>query len=154
MQHITFQIVFAQKRLKSILSVTVLFIYCKGLPTFETRPFNIGCLSNKIKQMSHKINCPKEHVSCKCHGTEYLFPCEYYDRYQRTQPDLGLFLIDHVQKGTYLVPLCNMGRVEEKIKCGNHKCFSNRVMLFCNTKCLSFLLKDQVLLICHTFLNI
>uniref|UniRef100_A0A5F7ZRD3 Uncharacterized protein n=1 Tax=Macaca mulatta TaxID=9544 RepID=A0A5F7ZRD3_MACMU len=39
--------------------------------------------------MSHKINCPKEHVSCKCHGTEYLFPCEYYDRYQRTQPDLG-----------------------------------------------------------------
>lgn len=34
-----------------------------------------------------------------CYGTEYLFPCEYYDRYQRTQPDLGL-LTDHVEKGT------------------------------------------------------
>lgn len=53
-------------------------------------------------------------LSCKCCGTEYLFPCEYYDRYQRTQADLGLFLIDHVEKGTHLAPVYNMGRVEKR----------------------------------------
>lgn len=51
MQHITFQIkCVGIERLKYILSVDVLFISCKGLPTFENRPFNIGCLSNKTKQ--------------------------------------------------------------------------------------------------------
>lgn len=79
---------------------------CRDLPVFENRPFNIGCLSKKKKKktkqkMSHNINCSKECVSCKCCGTEYLFPCEYYDGYQRTQPDLGLFLTDHVEKGTH-----------------------------------------------------
>lgn len=87
-----------------------------------------GCLRNITKQKQLcNTNCAQERVSCKCCGVEYLFPCEYYDRYQRTQPDLELFFMDHV---------CNMGRAE-RIKCGNHKCFSNRVMLFYNTKCLS-----------------
>lgn len=49
---------------------------------------------------------------------------------------VGLFLIDHVEEVTHLVSLCNMGRGGEKMKCGNHQCFSNRVMLFCNSKCL------------------
>lgn len=47
--------------------------------------------TKQSEQLSYNINCPKERVSCKCCGTEYLFPCEYYDRYQRTQPGLGLF---------------------------------------------------------------
>lgn len=55
----------------------------------------------ETKQLSHNINWPKECVSGNCYGTEYLFPCEYYDLYQRTQPDLGHFLIDHVEKGTH-----------------------------------------------------
>lgn len=56
---------------------------------------------DKAERLSYNMNCPRECVSCKCCGTEYLFPCEYYDRYQRTQPDLGLFFIDHVEKGTH-----------------------------------------------------
>lgn len=135
MQHITLQIkCVCTERLKYILSVAALLISCKGLLHLRTDPLTLAAIVTKQSKaiVSHNTNCPKERVSYKCCGTEYLFPCEYYDCYQRTQPDLGLFLIDHVEEGTHLVPVYNMERVE-RIKCGSHKCFSNRVMLFCNT---------------------
>lgn len=53
-------------------------------------------------------------MSCKCHGDGYLFPSKYYDYYQRTQPDLGFFLIDHVRKGVDGVPFGRMGREGNK----------------------------------------
>lgn len=69
---------------------------CQGLPALdqielaEHRHFIIGCLSNKqVFNLFYYTNCSKGRVSFKM-LCNYLFPCEYYESYQRIKPDLAL----------------------------------------------------------------
>lgn len=129
MQHITLsdEAICIEKGAPHSLSCWIVH-FSERSPAFENRPCNLGCLSAKPDKMCHGLSCPEEHVSCKCRGTEYLFPYEYYDCCQRTQPDWGRFFTDHVGTGTWG---SRRGRSMWK-----SQCVSNRVMLFCNTKCL------------------
>lgn len=73
-------------------------------------------------------------MSCKCHGNGYLSPSKYYDYYQRTRPDLGFFLIDHVRKGADDVPLGHMGEKEINVEIINAfltgLCYSVTLIVF------------------------